>query len=149
MPIIRDVCLTDARAVAHVTLSKILLLEGDAESAATVLREGDALATAARLPRLMRILRGEQVRQLLAVGRADAARALAETLHRDLPAAPSALVFHAEEIDDAAIGALRLTLHERRAAQVLLQLKPLLRVAQQGWSGPTLVAIAHAGGIGA
>lgn len=132
MPIIRDVCLTDALAVAHVTLSKILLLDGDAESAATVLREGDALATAARLPRLMRILRWEQVRQLLAGGQVGAARALADTLHRDLPAAPSALVFHAEEIDDAVIGALRLAVHERRAAQVLLQVKPLARLAQQG-----------------
>ncbi|MGH8598886.1 MAG: hypothetical protein ACREXT_19740, partial [Gammaproteobacteria bacterium] len=80
LPLIRQACMPDAIAVAHITLAKILQLKNQEVDADYVLREAEKIAAISGLPRVVRLIRWERVRQLLARDEVEEARDLADQI---------------------------------------------------------------------
>lgn len=119
LPLIRDACMPDAFAVAHITLAKILFLNNDGVDAEWILREAERIASGSGLSRVVRLIKWERVRQMLGRDDLDDARELADLLRAEGGPHRGAYVFHAEEIDGPQVGELRLLLHEGKIAEAL------------------------------
>ncbi|MBI4692432.1 MAG: hypothetical protein HY749_00235 [Gammaproteobacteria bacterium] len=117
LPLIRQTCVADSLAIAHVTYAKLLAQAGDADGASQALAEARTIAGAAGLARTVAAVGWEQVREQLAAGEAEAARALAATLGAG-EAPGAALVGNAELLEGRAFGEIRLliTAGDTRAA---------------------------------
>ncbi len=125
LPLIRDACMPDAFAVAHITLAKILFLNNDGVDAEWVLREAERIASGSGLSRVVRLIKWERVRQMLGRDDLDEARELADLLLAEPRKHHGAQVFHAEEIDGDQLGELRLLLHEGKVSDALKMIAAL------------------------
>ena len=132
LPLISQACMADALAVAHITLAKILNLEGDEVDADYVLREAEQIGNTSGLPRVVKAIKWERIRQLLQRDEVEEARDLADRLISTDPIARhDAHVFHAEELEGDDIGYVRLLIHEGKTHEALRRLPHLIRHAQQ------------------
>ncbi len=122
LPRISDACMPDALTVAHITLSKILVIQDSGVDAEYVLREAEKLGRASGLPRVVRLVNWARVRQMIARDDLEDARDLANHILSQPRISRTGHVFHAEEIDCEEIGLLRLLLHERNltGARILI-----------------------------
>jgi len=127
LPLIRQTCIPDLLAVAHVTYAKILLLEGDEKAADQVLRKAEDIGLESNLPRVVKMIRWEKVRQLLCRSQISDARKLADSiLQAPTGTIPKGQVGYGEEVDGDDIGLARLLIREARYEDCLRVLRPAL-----------------------
>lgn len=117
LPRISEACMSDALTVAHITLSKILIIQDSGVDAEYVLREAEKIGRGSGLPRVVRLVNWARVRQMIARDDLEDARDLANHILSQPRSARVGHVFHAEEIECDEIGLLRLLLHERNLAE--------------------------------
>lgn len=134
LPLIRQACMPDALAIAHITLAKILQLKNHEVDADYMLREAEKIASVSGLPRVSRLIKWERVRQLLARDEVEEAREQADRILGSAQAQERQdLIFHGEELGGGVIGYTRLLVHERKHEAALQHLAdPMTTAARDG-----------------
>ena len=132
LPLIRQTCIPDLLAAAHVTYAKILLLDGDPAAANRALELAEAIGLEADLPRVVKTIQWEKVRQHLCQSKVASARKLADTIRfapaRRLPEGP---VGYGEDLDGNDVGLARLLIGEGRHDDALGVLGPVIKQAKR------------------
>lgn len=110
---IAEAVLLDFLAVAYISMARIHDIRGRPGKALEVLDEAESIGHGSRWPRLVRIVNWERVRRALLRGEIGRAEATAGVIPRNQrPRMPSDWILFSENVDDEAIGEIRLAIHK-------------------------------------
>lgn len=113
---IAEAVLLDFLAVAYISVARIHDARGRPGKALEILEEAENIGHTSHWPRLIRIVNRERVRRALFRGELGRAESIAGRTPKDSGSTlPQGWILFSEEVDDDAIGTIRLAIHQSQA----------------------------------